>query len=53
MAMRFSILAGEFHEQRSLAGRDPCGHKESDMADVTCLLFKNFFYCFVTNLNYE
>ena len=27
------ILAGEFHEQRSLAGYSPWGHKELDTTD--------------------
>ena len=30
MATHFSILAGEFHGQRSLAGYSPWGCKESD-----------------------
>ena len=31
MATHSSILAGEFHGQRSLAGYSPWGHKELDM----------------------
>ena len=31
MATHFSILAGEFHGQRSLVGYRPWGLKESDM----------------------
>ena len=27
------FLPGELHEQRSLAGYSPCGHKESDMTE--------------------
>ena len=30
MATHSSILAGEFHGQRSLVGYNPWGHKESD-----------------------
>ena len=29
------FLPGEFHGQRSLAGYNPWGHKESDMTEVT------------------
>ena len=29
------FLPGEFHEQRSLAGYSPWGHKDSDMTEVT------------------
>ena len=32
MATHSNILAGEFPEQRSLAGYSPWDHKESDMA---------------------
>ena len=35
------FLAGEFHEQRSLAGYSPWGHKESDMTEqltLTCTI---------------
>ena len=35
MATHCSILAGEFHGQRSLAGYSPQGHKESDTTEVT------------------
>ena len=31
------FLTGEFHEQRSLAGYSPWGHKESDMAEQLTL----------------
>ena len=31
MATQSSILPGEFHGQRSLAGYSPMGHKELDM----------------------
>ena len=34
-ATRFSILAGEPHRQRSLAGPSPQGHKESDTPEAT------------------
>ena len=33
MASHSSILAGEFHGQRSLAGYSPQGRKESDMTE--------------------
>ena len=33
-----SILAGEFHGQRSLAGYSPWGHKESDMTEQLTLI---------------
>ena len=33
MAPHSSILAGESHEQRSLLGYSPWGHKESDTAE--------------------
>ena len=33
MATHFRILAGESHEQRSLLGYSPWGHKESDTAE--------------------
>ena len=33
MTTHFSILVGEFHGQRSLAGYSPWGHKESDMTE--------------------
>ena len=33
MATHSSILAGEFHGQRSLAGYSPWGFKESDMTE--------------------
>ena len=33
MAMYSSILAGEIHGQRSLAGYSPWGHKESDTTE--------------------
>ena len=29
------LLPGEFHEQRSLAGYSPLGHKELDTTEVT------------------
>ena len=32
------FLPGKFHGQRSLAGYSPCGHKESDMAEVTIIV---------------
>ena len=33
------FLLGEFHEQRSLAGYSPWGHKESDMTEqLTCII---------------
>ena len=35
MATHSSILPGEFHGQRSLAGYSPQGHKESDTTEVT------------------
>ena len=33
MATHSSILAGKSHEQRSLMGYSPWGHKESDMTE--------------------
>ena len=34
------FLPGEFHEQRSLGGYSPCGHKELDMTErLTLSLF--------------
>ena len=30
------FLLGKFHEQRSLAGYSPWGHKESDTTELTC-----------------
>ena len=33
MATHSSILPGEFHGQRSLAGYSPWGHRELDMTD--------------------
>ena len=33
MATYSSILAWEFHGQRSLMGYSPCGHKELDMTE--------------------
>ena len=33
MATHSSILAWKLHEQRSLAGYSPLGHKESDMTE--------------------
>ena len=38
MAMYSSILAGEIHGQRSLAGYSPWGHKESDRTEHARLL---------------
>ena len=35
MATHSSILPGESHGQRNLAGYSPLGHKESDMTEVT------------------
>ena len=35
MSTHCSILAGEFHGQRGLAGYSPQGRKESDTTDVT------------------
>ena len=35
MATRSSILTGESHGQRSLAGYSPWGRKESDMTEAT------------------
>ena len=35
MATHSSILPGESHGQRSLAGYSPWGHKELDMTEVT------------------
>ena len=37
MATHSSILAGEFHGQRSLAGYSPWGCKESDMTEQLSL----------------
>ena len=33
------VLPGKFHGQRSLTGYSPCGRKESDMTEHTCLVF--------------
>ena len=33
MATTPVFLSGEFHEQRSLAGYSPWGHRESDMPE--------------------
>ena len=35
MATHSSILAGESHGQRSLAGYNPWGREESDMSEAT------------------
>ena len=35
METQSSILAGESHEQRSLVGYSPWGHKELDMTEAT------------------
>ena len=35
MATHSSILSGESHGQRSLAGYSPWDHKESDMTEAT------------------
>ena len=35
MAIHSSLLPGESHEQRSLEGYSPQGHKELDMTEVT------------------
>ena len=35
MTTHFSILVGEFHGQRSLAGYSPWGHKELDTSEHT------------------
>ena len=43
MAIQYIILAGESHGQRSLAGYNPWGHKESNMTEATehtCTLVK-------------
>ena len=38
------FLPGEFHEQRSLAGYNPRGHKESDMTkQLTLSLFTSLY----------
>ena len=38
------FLCGEFHEQRSLAGYNPWGHKESDMTkQLTLSLFTSLY----------
>ena len=38
LATHSSVLAQEFHGQRSLVGYSPWGHKESDMTDHhTCI----------------
>ena len=46
-----SVLAGESHGQRSLAGYSPRGCKESDMPEMTsktqgCLLWKSYYLLF-------
>ena len=35
MATHSSILAGEYHGQKSLVGYSPWGHKESDTTEAT------------------
>ena len=37
------ILPGGSHEQRSLAGYSPLGHKESDMTEATELTYTHAF----------
>ena len=37
MATHSSVLAGQFHGQRSLAGYHPWDHKESDMIEQLTL----------------
>ena len=37
MTTHFSILVGEFHGQRSLAGYSPWGHKELDTTEPLTL----------------
>ena len=39
MTTHSSILTGEFHEQRSLVGYSPWGHKESDTTERLTLHF--------------
>ena len=46
MATHSSILAGEFHGQRSLEGYSPWGHKESDMTERLTL---SHFHCLLRN----
>ena len=38
MALHSSILAWDFHGQRSLVGYSPWGQKESDMTEHACML---------------
>ena len=38
MTTHSSILAGEVHGQRNLAGNSPWSHKESDMTEHACSL---------------
>ena len=42
MAKHSSILLGESHGQRSLAGHSPRGHKESDTAERLTLSLSHF-----------
>ena len=41
MATHSNILTGESHGQRSLEGYSPWGHNESDMNEVTKILFNH------------
>ena len=41
MATHSSILAWRFHEQRSLVGYHPRGHKESDTTELLTLSFSS------------
>ena len=41
MAIHSSILAGEFHGQRSLVGYSPWGRKESDMTEQLIFFYPN------------
>ena len=43
MATQSSVLAGESHGQRNLAGYDPWGCKESDVTEPTRMLVPMVF----------
>ena len=40
----YQYLPGEFHEQRSLVGYSPWGHKDSDRTEQLTQTNTNYFY---------
>ena len=44
-------LPGKLHGQRGLVGYNPCGHKELDMTENTCILFCSW-HCLPRKLLY-